>query len=118
MAEVKTKATSASVEKFLNGVSNARRREDAFALLKMMKSITRKPPRMWGPTIVGFDQYHYKYASGHEGDTCMTGFSPRSGSLVVYIGEGLTRDAGPTRSRSPRLHAPAACVGPARTPRR
>lgn len=46
---------------------------------------------MWGPTIVGFDQYHYKYASGHEGDICMTGFSPRSGSLVVYIGEGLTR---------------------------
>jgi len=84
MAEMKTKVNDASVEEFLNRVGNAKRREDAFAILKMMKAVTRKPPRMWGPSIVGFDQYHYKYASGHEGAICMIGFSPRAQALTLY----------------------------------
>jgi hypothetical protein len=54
-----------------------------------MKSITGKPAKMWGPSIVGFDQYHYKYDSGHEGDMCLTGFSPRKGTLTLYIGHAL-----------------------------
>ena len=54
-----------------------------------MKKITGKPAKMWGPTIVGFDQYHYKYPSGHEGDMCLTGFSPRKASLVLYLGPAL-----------------------------
>jgi hypothetical protein len=85
MAELKTKKTDASVEDFLNGVPNERRRQDGLALLKLMTSVTRQKPKMWGPTIVGFGQYHYKYASGHEGDICMAGFSPRGSALVVYL---------------------------------
>jgi hypothetical protein len=54
-----------------------------------MKKVTGKPAKMWGPSIVGFDQYHYKYASGHEGDMPITGFSPRKQSLVLYLGPGL-----------------------------
>jgi hypothetical protein len=93
MAEMKTKANDASVSDFLNGIANDVRRRDALAVLGMMKSVTRKQPRMWGPSIVGFDRYHYKYASGHEGDMCMIGFSPRAQALVLYIMPGFERYA-------------------------
>jgi uncharacterized protein DUF1801 len=93
MADLKTKVNNAGVEDFLNSVGNAKRREDAFAILKMMKSVTRQPARMWGPSIVGFDKYHYKYASGREGEICMIGFSPRSQALTLYVMPGFeTRD--------------------------
>jgi hypothetical protein len=85
MAEPKTKPTEADVDSFLNGVADARQRADAFRVLEIMKEITGKPPRMWGPTMVGFGQYHYVYASGHEGDTFLTGFSPRKGALTLYF---------------------------------
>jgi hypothetical protein len=91
MAELKTKETKASVEKFLKSVENPKRREDAQAVLKLMKSVTRKEPKMWGPSIVGFGTYHYKYESGREGDMPMVGFSPRSASLVLYIMPGFAR---------------------------
>jgi hypothetical protein len=93
MAEMKTKVNDASVEDFLNRIGNAKRREDAFAILKMMKSVTRKQPRMWGPTIVGFDQYHYKYESGREGDMCMIGFSPRRQAMTLYVLPEFLHDA-------------------------
>lgn len=93
MAEMKTKASNASVKNFLNGIANARRREDAFVILEMMKSVTRKKPTMWGPSIVGFDRYHYKYESGREGDMCMIGFSPRSQALTLYIMPGFARQS-------------------------
>ena len=94
MAAMKTTVNKASVEDFLNGLGNAKRREDSFAILKMMKSVTGQPPRMWGPSIVGFDKYHYKYASGREGEICMIGFSPRSQALTLYIMPGFeTRDS-------------------------
>jgi hypothetical protein len=89
MVELKTKVNDASVERFLDGVGNARRREDAFTVLKMMKAETRQPARMWGPSIVGFGQYHYKYASGHEGDMCLIGFSPRAQALTLYLMPGF-----------------------------
>src|SRR5947209_17997934 len=89
MAELKTKATEVSVDSFLNGVADAQRRADAFTLVKIMKDITGMPPRMWGPTMVGFGEYHYVYASGHEGDTFLTGFSPRKGALALYFMAGL-----------------------------
>ena len=89
MAELKTKATGVSVDSFLNGVADAQRREDAFTLVKIMKEITGMPPKMWGPTMVGFGEYHYVYASGHEGDTFLTGFSPRTGALTLYFMAGL-----------------------------
>jgi hypothetical protein len=89
MAELKTKPTNVSVEAFLNNVADSQQREDAYRVLKMMKEVTGEPPRMWGPSIVGFGKYHYVYASGHEGDMCVTGFSPRKGALVLYFMAGL-----------------------------
>ena len=89
MAEAKTRPTEVSVEAFLNGVPDAQQREDAFQLLEMMKEITGAPPRMWGPTIVGCGEYHYVYDSGHEGDTCLAGFSPRKSALTIYFNAGL-----------------------------
>lgn len=89
MAEQKTKPTTVDVKKFLDGVADPQRREDAFVLLKMMKEITGAPPRMWGPSMVGFGSYHYIYASGHEGDIFLTGFAPRKNALVLYLMSGL-----------------------------
>jgi hypothetical protein len=82
---MKTKANNASVDDFLNAVANPARREDALTVLRLMKAITRKPPQMWGPSIVGFDKYHYQYESGREGDMCMIGFSPRAQALTIYL---------------------------------
>jgi hypothetical protein len=89
MAELKTKPTEANVESFLNRVADGQRRTDAFRLLEIMKEITGQSPRMWGPTMVGFGEYHYVYASGHEGDTFLTGFSPRKDALAIYFMAGL-----------------------------
>ncbi|HKX92102.1 MAG TPA: DUF1801 domain-containing protein [Sphingomicrobium sp.] len=86
MADIKTKATDASVHAFLDAVPNPRRRADGKALRALMARITGAPAVMWGPSIVGFGAYHYRYASGHEGDMCRTGFSPRSAHLVLYVG--------------------------------
>ncbi len=91
MAELKTKETKASVEKFLNTVSDKKKREDCFKILEMMKQVTKEEPKMWGSSIVGFGNYHYKYESGHEGDTCITGFSPRKQNLTLYIMPGFER---------------------------
>jgi hypothetical protein len=84
MAETKTKPTEISVESFLDKVESEQMRDDSVELIKMMKRVTGSPAKMWGPSIIGFGQYHYKYESGHEGDMCITGFSPRKGNLVVY----------------------------------
>lgn len=89
MAEIKTKPTEVSPAAFIDKVENEQRRKDGHELSALMKKVTGKPAKMWGPTIVGFDQYHYKYASGHEGDMPITGFSPRKQSLVLYLGPGL-----------------------------
>ncbi len=89
MAELKTKATNASVEAFLKAIPEKQRREDCLTLAAMMEKITKSPPRLWGASIVGFGSYHYKYASGHEGDAPLTGFSPRKGPLSVYILAGF-----------------------------
>ena len=83
--ELKTKVNKSSVEGFLNSVKDKQKREDSFKILEMMKKITNEEPKMWGPSIVGFGKYHYKYASGHEGDMCRIGFSPRKQSLTLYI---------------------------------
>ena len=85
MAENKTRKTGASVENFLASVQNKRRREDGSTILEMMKQITGMEPEMWGPTIIGFGDYHYKYASGREGDMFLTGFSPRKQNLSLYV---------------------------------
>ena len=89
MAEIKTKPTEVSPAAFIDKVENEQRRKDGHELVTLMKKVTGKPAKMWGPSIVGFDKYHYKYASGHEGDMPITGFSPRKQSLVLYLGPGL-----------------------------
>ena len=93
MAELKTKKNAASVEEFLNAVENKRRREDGFHLLELMGEVTGEEPAMWGTSMVGFGSYHYKYASGHEGDSFLVGFSPRKQSLSVYIMSGFAEYA-------------------------
>ena len=91
MADLKTKPTRKSVKKFLDAVENERRREDAYRVLEIMKEITGEEPKMWGPSIVGFGSYHYKYATGNEGDWPVTGFSPRKTALTLYIMAGFSK---------------------------
>jgi len=86
MAETKTKPTDVSVDAFLDGVAKPVRRADGKALRAMMERVTGEPAVMWGPSIVGFGSYHYRYASGHEGDAPRIGYSPRSANLVLYVG--------------------------------
>jgi hypothetical protein len=88
-AEVKTKVNEASVEGFLNSVADEQARKDCFEILKMMKQVTKKEPKMWGASIVGFGSYHYKGASGREGDWMLIGFSPRKQNLTLYLMHGF-----------------------------
>ena len=90
MAEQKTRPTEADVRAFLNAVTPERRREDSLTMLEMMSRVTGLKPKMWGPSIVGFGQYHYRYNSGHEGDSFLVGFSPRKTALTVYIMPGFS----------------------------
>lgn len=85
MADNKTKPEKTSVPDFINSVENEQKRKDSFALLELFKSITKEEPVMWGPSIIGFGEYHYKYASGREGDFLITGFSPRKAALTLYL---------------------------------
>jgi len=89
MAENKTKPTNKSVETFLNKIADERTRRDCFELVALMKKITKAKPVMWGPSIVGFGSFHYKNRSGTEGDTGLTGFSPRKQYLTIYVATGL-----------------------------
>ena len=80
-----------NVDAFLDSVENPRRREDAKRLLALMQAVTGESPKMWGTSIVGFGSYHYRYASGREGDSLIVGFAPRKHNLVVYIMPGFAR---------------------------
>ena len=93
MAELKTQKTDASVEAFLNSVADEDRKRDSFAVLDLMKQVSRAEPKMWGPAIVGFGQYHYKYESGRENDWFPIGFSPRKSNLTLYLTGGLESQA-------------------------
>ena len=92
MAEIKTKVNEASVEEFLSKVENEQKRRDSLELLKIMKQVTKQEPKMWGPAIIGFGSYHYKYESGREGDMPQIAFSPRKQNLTLYIGVGDDSD--------------------------
>lgn len=91
MAENKTKQTKASVDKFITTINDESMREDCNTIIKLMKSVTKEEPKMWGPSIIGFGTYHYKYASGREGDMCITGFSPRKQNLTIYLMLGFEK---------------------------
>lgn len=88
MYEAKTKPTDLSVAGYLEAIDDASRRQDCQELAALMRRVTGCEPRMWGSSIVGFDSYHYKYASGHEGDSCVVGFSSRKGDISVYLTSG------------------------------
>ncbi len=85
MAENKTQKTKASVTDFLNSLPDEKKRQDSFALLDLMKQISGQEPAMWGPSIIGFGDKHYKYASGREGDWFLVGFSPRKQNMSLYM---------------------------------
>jgi hypothetical protein len=91
VSELKTQKNDASVTAFLNTVEDEKKRADSFALLKLFEEVTGAPATMWGSSIVGFGSYHYKYASGREGDWMLTGFSPRKQNLTLYIMAGFDR---------------------------
>ena len=93
-AEIKTKATDASVEKFLNGVTDVQQRADSLKILDMMKRITGEEPKMWGASIVGFGEHTYKSpATGREVDWFTIGFSPRKGNMSLYVMHGSEQPA-------------------------
>jgi hypothetical protein len=85
MAVSKTKPTKVSVERHIAAIANEEQRKDARTLVALMRRVTKQPPRMWGPSIVGFGSYHYQYASGHQGDSALAAFAVRGRELVVYI---------------------------------
>ena len=89
MSVLKTKPTKNSVERHIAAIANEEQRNDARSLVALMRKVTRQEPRMWGPSIVGFGSYHYKYASGHEGDSALAAFAARGREFVVYIAEGF-----------------------------
>ncbi|MEE9207322.1 MAG: DUF1801 domain-containing protein [Gemmatimonadota bacterium] len=91
MAELKTKKNDASVDDFISSVSDEGRRQDCVAVLEMMRDVTGEEPKMWGDSMVGFGSYHYKYATGREGDWFVTGFSPRKQNLTLYIMSGFPK---------------------------
>lgn len=85
MAETKTKPTKVSVTAYINAIEDPERRKDCKTLVTMMTKVTTAKPKMWGPSIIGFGSYHYKYESGHEGDSCILGFASRKGDISIYI---------------------------------
>jgi len=91
MAELKTKVNKASVDKFIKSITDERVREDCYKILDIMQKATKAEPKMWGTSIIGFGSYHYKYASGREGDWMLTGFSPRKQNLTLYIMSGFDK---------------------------
>jgi len=92
MAELKTRVTKASVEKFLQGIRDEKKREDCYQILKIMKKATKAEPKMWGTSIIGFGDHHYVYESGREGDWFLTGFSPRVQNLTLYMMGGFDQE--------------------------
>ncbi len=93
MAQNKTQRNDGDVLAYLESVGNKRRREDSLVVKQMMEEVTGEPAEMWGTSIVGFGSYHYRYASGREGDFMLTGFAPRKQALTLYIMGGHERYA-------------------------
>ncbi len=90
----KTTENELSVADFLNGVADETKRSDSFKIVELMEQQTGLPAKMWGPAIVGFGSYHYKYESGREGDAPMVGFSPRANAITLYLATGYAGHQG------------------------
>ncbi|MEM9495871.1 MAG: DUF1801 domain-containing protein [Pseudomonadota bacterium] len=104
-----TVPTGASVKAFIDGVENETRRKDAKTALALFKKITGERPKMWGPSIIGFGQYHYKYESGREGDMLNVGFSPRKANMVMYV-MGSIADNEPLMKKLGKYKTGNACL--------
>lgn len=104
-----TVPTGASVTKFIDAVENETRRKDAKTLLAMMKKITGDKAVMWGPSIIGFGTYHYKYDSGREGDFMLVGFSPRKANMVLYV-LGSLKDDDPLLGKLGKFRRGRSCL--------
>jgi hypothetical protein len=83
--ELKTKENVANVKSFLNAIEDEQKRKDCYAIIDIMQEVTGFEPKMWGSAIIGFGSYHYKYASGHEGDMALVSFSPRKANITLYL---------------------------------
>lgn len=92
MAGAKTKATTHSVQAYIDAIENSARRKDCMELMSIAQEITGQPPVMWGNSIIGFASFHYKYASGHEGDTFLIGLSARKNNISIYLGADVLND--------------------------
>ncbi|MCA6073968.1 DUF1801 domain-containing protein [Fulvivirga sedimenti] len=110
MAKNKTRETNVGVEEFINSfVDSDQKRQDSFELLGLMRDVSGFEPKMWGPSIIGFGSYHYKYASGHEGDAPLVGFSPRKNEFSLYVFTGLD-DHEPLLSDLGKFRRGKACI--------
>lgn len=109
MAQNKTQATKASVAAYLAAIADESRRKDCKAVAALMQKVTGCKPKMWGPSIVGFDSYHYTYDSGREGDSCVVGFSSRKTDLVLYLTTGFDK-AKPLLAKLGKHKAAKACL--------
>jgi len=89
MAELKTQPNEKDVIAYLNSIENEKKRQDSLAIMALMQRVTGEKPVMWGNSIIGFGSYHYKYASGREGDWFLTGFAPRKQNLTLYVMSGF-----------------------------
>ena len=89
MAALKTTPNDRSVEAFLDGIGDEKKKRDSYRILELMRQVTGEEAQMWGDSIVGFGSYHYKYASRREGDWFLTGFSPRKQAITLYIMAGF-----------------------------
>ena len=94
MAELKTKENNESVKDFVNSIEDETKRKDSFEIIEIMKKESKEEAKMWGTSIIGFGSYHYKYASGHEGDMCVVGFSPRKQNISLYLCGALEQQKG------------------------
>lgn len=110
MADLKTKPTAVSVDTFLGSLGNDKKRADALVVLEMMKKVTGEKPKMWGPSIIGFGEYHYVYESGHEGDMCLMGFSPRKASMTIYFWPGFEERFAAEFAKLGKYKASKACL--------
>ncbi len=93
MAELKTKPNDASVREFLDTIEDEAKRDDCYEIMNMMQEVSGEEPKMWGSSIIGYGTYHYKYASGREGDWMRIGFSPRKLNITLYLLAGVERNA-------------------------
>ena len=107
--QAKTKVGAVSVTDFLAGVEPPNRRADGIALCEIMTRVTGEPPVMWGPSIIGFGKYRYTYASGHSGESCRVGFSPRKAKLVLYL-TGCTETEPALIARLGKVKTGKACI--------